>query len=199
MTQFDDLEIVIRRKTGRAIAGIPQLRLYGRGKDATEALARLDQKKQALIDDLTEVGELESLEIPPPSRRATVYQQASSGNLEQFFLKAVIVVVLIGTLIAVPGVIVAHQLAKTVDRAIVQVQTEKQKIKELSGPAFWRRLESELDRAADPKNAMPEEKKQKILANIRSIVTQWRPFVQEAGGLFEAPPAGTPANPPPSR
>ena len=188
MNRIDELDVVIRQKPNKVIAGIPQLRLYASGKNVSEALDHLGKKKKDLIEDLKEVGELDSFEIPSPAGPAAVRWQTSS-SLKQFTLKTAIVIFLIGAAIIIPGTIVVRKLEKWADRTMVLVQAEKQKLKQLTGRAFWARVEAELDRAADPKNAIPEEKKQKLLANIRAIATQWRPFVIEAGALISAPPA----------
>ena len=46
------------------------------------------------------------------------------------------------------------------------------------GPKFWGKIERELDRAADPANDLPPERKQKLINDVRVIVQRWRPFVE---------------------
>lgn len=84
---------MIRRKNGKAIAGIPQLGLFAKADEVNAALAALDAKKKAFVADLKEAGELGRLEIadrPAPTRRVATIRPAS--NLGQFALKAGIVV-----------------------------------------------------------------------------------------------------------
>jgi hypothetical protein len=48
-----------------------------------------------------------------------------------------------------------------------------------SGKTFWVILEREFERAADPKNDLPPEKKQKIVSDIRAASAKWRPFLAD--------------------
>ena len=52
----------------------------------------------------------------------------------------------------------------------------------IGGPQFWSTVDKSLDDLADRyrKSAMPEEKRQKILSNIRVIRDRWWPFIAEA-------------------
>ena len=47
----------------------------------------------------------------------------------------------------------------------------------LGGRQFWTKLESELDKLADPRTDLPPEKKAKILSQIKAISDRWRPFL----------------------
>jgi hypothetical protein len=50
----------------------------------------------------------------------------------------------------------------------------------MSGPPFWKKVEEEIDRAADPKRSLSQDKKAEILQKLRAISAQWRPFATEA-------------------
>jgi hypothetical protein len=50
----------------------------------------------------------------------------------------------------------------------------------IGGRQFWTKLETELDRMADPGTDIPLEKKQKILSQIKIVSERWRPFFTEA-------------------
>lgn len=54
----------------------------------------------------------------------------------------------------------------------------------LGGSAFWSGLERELEKAASPDRAMPPEKREKLLRDIRAVTAQWRPFVAEVSNAF---------------
>ena len=54
------------------------------------------------------------------------------------------------------------------------------------GSQFWARIEQDLERQADPRNDLPEARKEKLLADLRVVVARWRPFVTEASKLFAA-------------
>lgn len=45
MNKFDQLDVLIRHKNGKIIAGIPQIGLFAKGSDVNGALAALDLKK----------------------------------------------------------------------------------------------------------------------------------------------------------
>jgi hypothetical protein len=50
----------------------------------------------------------------------------------------------------------------------------------IGGPAFWGKVEAALDRATDPAEAMPPEKKKRLLSQIRAVSAEWAPYVLEA-------------------
>jgi len=61
MSSIDELDIVIRRKSGKVTAGIPQLGLYATGNEVGAAIAALEQKRAAFLADLSEAGVLMTL------------------------------------------------------------------------------------------------------------------------------------------
>lgn len=68
---------------------------------------------------------------------------------------------------------------RQVARVISQISNQVQSATLRGGREFWAKLERELEAAADPKNDIPVEKKQKLLAEIRAISDRWRPFLVE--------------------
>jgi hypothetical protein len=56
------------------------------------------------------------------------------------------------------------------------------------GRKFWTGLERNLDLAAAPNADLAPEKKQKILSDVRIIVTRWRPFVDAVYDEMQKPP-----------
>ncbi len=64
----------------------------------------------------------------------------------------------------------------------------------IGGREFWAKIEKALDEQADPKNDLSPEKRQKLLAQIRTISDRWRPFIAEALGT-ECRPTGQKASP----
>jgi len=189
MSQFDELDVVIRRKNGKVIAGIPQLGLFTKADDTNAALAALDAKKKAFVADLKEAGELDMLVIEDrqaPTRRGAIIRPA--GDLGQFALKAGIVVCCVVAAFVVSGIFIAS----TVENAVNNVKSIK-----IGGEQFWTRMESELERLA--RTDLPKAKKQKLLEEIRMIAANWRPFVTEIQSALADPnrppqPAGTSAD-----
>src|SRR5262249_9895268 len=105
MSRIDELDIVIRHKGGKVIAGIPQLSLYATADDVHAAITALEQKRAAFFGDLAETGALDDLEVrhyavAPPSPRAR-------GGLGQFTLKALIVIGLIAGALALSTLLLA--------------------------------------------------------------------------------------------
>src|SRR6516165_9352184 len=156
MNQLDKFEISIRRKDDRTIAAVPQLGLYATASDIHGALDALERKKAALLKDLVAA--------------------ATSQGLAQFALKVGIVVVLVAAAIVITSNLIATKLEST----RLAWQTTLQDYSKIGGAQFWSKVEKSLDQLADPKSEMPEEKRQKILSNIRVLRDRWWPFIAEA-------------------
>ncbi len=194
MSRVDELDVVIRHKGGKVIAGIPQIGLYAKGDDVNVALAALDARKKAFVTDLEEAGELDMLEIedrPAPTRRVATITPA--GGLGQFALKTGIVVCCVVAAFVFSAVLIASKVEQSIERTVNNVKSIK-----IGGPQFWTRMEDELDRMARPGNDLPEAKKQKLLADIHAITAKWRPFVAEIQSVLTDPnnpqrPVGTSA------
>ncbi len=184
MNKFDDLDVVIRRKNGKIIAGIPDLGLFARGHDLNAALAALEAKKQTFLADLEEAGELDTLEIErQPVATRGVATVRSGSDLSRFAMKAGIVVCLVVAALAISSVLIAST-GRTINW-LSNVKSVK-----FGGHQFWTRLENELNRMARTDD-LPEAKKQKLLADIRAIAAKWRPFIVEIQSVL-----GDPSKPP---
>jgi hypothetical protein len=188
MESLDKFDVIIRRKNGSVVACIPDLHLYARADNVHAAIDALDAKKRELQTELTEMGEIAALDGAGESmpRRAT-----RPGRIALFAAKALIVIVLS----AIAVIYASSFIAANVDRAAERIQTRFTQAVKIGGREFWSKLENSLAQAAEPHNDMPEEKKQKLLADLRTITTRWRPFVVEVGRLFAEPPASPPALP----
>jgi len=193
MSRIDELDIVIRHKSGKVTAGIPQLGLYATADEVHAAITSLEQKRAAFMADLSEAGGLDDLEVrhynvgsAPPQRRS---------ELGQFTLKALI---LIG-LIAGAFILSAALVVPRIERVVENTQAKMQQYTKVGGAQFWAKVEGELERAVDPAHDMPPEKKRKLLSQIHILVERWRPFVAEVAPLFAdfqkpAPSAGAPGD-----
>jgi len=173
MNQLDKFEISIRRKDDKITAAVPQLGLYATATDIHGALDALERKKATFLEDLTAAGEVENL-----SAVAIVDQVApvTSQGLAQFTLKVGIVV----ALVAIAIVIGTNLIATKIETTRLAWQTTLQDYTKIGGAQFWSKVEKSLDQLADPKSDMPEEKRQKILSNIRVLRDRWWPFIAEA-------------------
>jgi hypothetical protein len=75
-------------------------------------------------------------------------------------------------------------LNNIIDNRIEQLDD---RLAQLSGPAFWAKVERELDRAASPKGDLPAAKKAKLLNDVRVIVARWRPYLDVAADELKTP------------
>ena len=167
MTSVDELDIVIRRRGGRIVAGIPQIKLYAKAANAELALAALEEKKKIFMAEIEEMGGIDELNLDA-SMAPTVRTSTGSGGLGQFAVKTIIVVCAVTVGIVFSSLYVSSNLNATIDNA---------KSIKIGGKQFWSRLESELDRLASPSNDLPAAKKEKLLADIRTLGARWHPFV----------------------
>jgi hypothetical protein len=173
MSPLDKFEISIRRRNDKITAAVPQLGLYATATDIHGAIDALERKKAALLEDLTAAGELETLS---PVAFANPVAPATSQGLARFTLKVGIVVVLI----AIAMVVTTNLLATKIETTRAAWQTTLQEHSKIGGAQFWSKVENSLDDLANPKSEMPEDKRQKILSDIRAIRDRWWPFIAAA-------------------
>ena len=177
MNVLDELEIIIRQKDGKVLAGIPQLKLYAKAANIDAALTALNAKKAALVAEMEELGELETLEASLATiRRPNVANVRS--DLGQFALKTGIVALAITAIFIVLGLFI-----------VSSAQNALSSVRDLGrgGAEFWSRAERELDRMASPESDLPPAKKEKLLADIRAIGAKWRPFIVELRSALTPP------------
>src|ERR1700731_4149038 len=99
MSNLDEFDTVIRRKSGAAIAAVPRLGLYAQGPDVASALAALEQKKTALFADI-DAGLVDADLITKPEQ--VQLRNVRTANVGVFALKTGIFIVLatLGALVA---------------------------------------------------------------------------------------------------
>lgn len=184
MNQLDKFDIVIRKKGSRVVGSIPQAGLYAVGADIPTALAALNEKKKAFVADLEEAGELDLLDVerqPSGVPRMTGGQQTAikpAGDISQFAIKTGIVVVAVIAIFVGSGLVIASQ----VDQTIARVESIK-----IGGSQFWTSVDHEIAKMASSSSDLPEDKKQKLLAEIRAIGAKWRPFLIEIQAALTVP------------
>jgi len=175
MSRIEELDIVIRHKDGKVIAGIPQLSLYAKADDVHSAITALEQKRTAYFGDLVESGALDDLEV-----REYAVSRRGHGDLGQFTLKALIII----GLVAGAFILSAALVIPRIERVVENTQAKMQQYTKVGGAQFWTKVEGEIERAVDPAHDMPPEKKRKLLSQIHVLVERWRPFVAEVAPLF---------------
>lgn len=167
---IDKLDIVIRHADGQVIAGVPQIALYAKAENAAAALEILERKKGMLKDDIAAAGVAGPLPNMPLVSGASL-----TDGIGRFAIKSGIVAVMILLVLSVSGAMLANKIEATA-RGIVGA--------EHGGRQFWTNVEQSLERMANPSNEMSEERKQKLLSNIRVVVKRLRPFMAEIALLF---------------
>ena len=184
MAKIDELEVMIRFKSGKYIATIPQLGLFGIGTSMQTALDQLDRKKSSLVADLSEVGlntDADIVLLGHPSvtgssqaaleiRRSPLLREAAG-----FGLKALILVGILSIGFAVGA-------NSVIDNARVSARGLTDQFQQVGGARFWKKLLNDIDKLAE--SEMPAEQKQHLLAQIKIIVQKWQPFVAEGAKLF---------------
>lgn len=180
--ELERSDIVLRTVDGAVVAAIPQFGLFAQGPTVQDALSILEEKKAAVQREFAEFSALR--DIP-------VTQQASASirwnEIKQFAIKMAIVFALIIATLMYSAI----KMDEFVQSTIYRLQTEVQRIVSLDMRISVQKLERELERAASPEHDISPDKKQKLLANIHTVVERWRPFVAEAMALF--PPQNAPA------
>jgi hypothetical protein len=180
MNPLDKFDISIRCKENGITAAVPQLGLYATASDIHSAVDALERKKAALLKDLTAAGEMANLSGVAAADPVTL---APSYGLTRFVLKVSIVFALVVIAIVITTNLIADKIdlvAAKIENTRLAWQTTLQDYTKIGGAQFWSKVEKGLDQLADPKSEMPEEKRQKILANIRAIRERWWPFIAEA-------------------
>ncbi len=173
MSVLDERNVALRREAGDVVASVPGLGLEARAKTADEALSLLDKLYKTKPAEAT-------------TSRGANATAAPRSDIRRFAIKCGIVT----AMIVFGGFLLTFQLAAVLDGAVHSFQRS---FTHVGGSQFWSRLDKELANAADPKNDMPAERKQKLLANIHILVDRWQPFIAEAERAFSTPaPSPTP-------
>ena len=104
------------------------------------------------------------------------------SSLGQFTARAAVVAVITFVSAWLISDLVIEKIDDIVDRRLRALDRRVETIfsGNMSAKTFWTVLERELERAADPKNDLPPEKKQKIVSDIRAASNKWRPFLTDA-------------------
>jgi hypothetical protein len=131
-----------------------------------------------------------------PQRRAPMETNSQSGfvmrqeDIVQFAVKTCIVAVVISASV----IFVADWIVKSVEASTANTisAVRQQLAPTFGGRQFWIKVKEQLDNAAAPSADLPPEEKQKLLNDVRAIVSRWRPFIDAAQDELHKP-AGAPA------
>jgi hypothetical protein len=191
-TDLEELDLIVRRRSGRYLAKIPQIGLYATADSLPKAIESLEDKKKVLLDELTAADALNEIPISP-SRSAA--EMRMLPVLALFAAKAVIVLALVLFAGGLARFIVQRDFERNMDRLERNVDQLMDELRLGGGARFWANVEKNIERAADPASEIPAARKQALIANLHVIVDRWRPFVREAGRLFSDQGVAQPGNP----
>lgn len=195
---LSECAIVIRRKNGRIVASIPELRLYATGDDALSAMQAVELKLEALKNDLAQAGEL----AEEPGQHVGTPREWS--DIRTFALKAAIVFGIGTAATLLLSLVVISRLQHMVDSTTSDLLAGTDRMARSiesnlgGGSRFWTKVTEEIERAAAPEKEMPAEQKKKLLMDIRTLASRWRPFVLEAKAILADVPSA-PEPPLPSK
>lgn len=183
LDKLNELDVIIRRKGSNVVAGIPQLRIYAKGKNLESALGALEVKKEQFISDLEAAGELGVLNSDDqPELTAQNSRRVGPGEVGRFAIKTTIVASIAAIAIVISGAFIVSQINGTIANTLDIVKNTK-----IGGSQFWTRVEHQLDEMASPKRDLSPAKKKKLLADIRMIGAKWRPFAVEIRSALTVP------------
>jgi hypothetical protein len=144
-------------------------------------ICRKKDKFRVIQRAVNSVGEDMADQVGEDMADRPVKEPIVSRDIQRFAIKVCIVAIV--SVIAVDWIVqsaiegVEESTARTLD-------TVKHSL--AGGAPFWAKVEKALDDAAAQK--LPPEKKQKLLHDIDEIITQYRPFVDEAQSKLKTSP-----------
>jgi hypothetical protein len=126
-----------------------------------------------------------------PQSRVRIETNSQSGTVMrqeeiiQFAVKTCIVAVVISAC----GIFVADWIIKSVEASTANTisAVREQLAPTVGGRQFWINVKQQLDNAAAPSSDLPPEEKQKLLNDVRAIVSRWRPFIDAAQDELHKP------------
>jgi hypothetical protein len=176
-SEIDALELIVQRAGGRYLAGFPQINVYASAATRELAIDELERKKNDIIKELSAADALGRLRIDPPPSKG--YRSPFWNGVQYLGKVALIVVAVI-----IAGNFVARGIANQV-RIVLASSVDR--LGQTSGTRVFITAEEAINRAADPKNDLSEDRKRALLSNITTIVQRWQPFVREFMLLFVDP------------
>lgn len=110
------------------------------------------------------------------------------GTYKELLIKTSIVAIVISLCV----IFVADWIIQSVEDSISR--TAQTAVAALSsqvpvgGRKFWAEVERNVDLAAAPDFDLPPAKKQKLLSDVRIVVSRWRPFIDAVSDEMQKPP-----------
>jgi hypothetical protein len=176
-----DYTVQVHQRNGRYFLRIRELNLIVEADDVEKGYAEIEHEARALIERHIALGK--EAEIPPPEEVAD--RARLKQTLTPFFIKAAVVALVGGLLVATSHVAVLYAL-----------QEGSRQVGLKAGRAAIQNFTSGLERFAE--RDMPPERQERLRLALRAAVARLQPFAPELAPLFgsaEAQPSETaPAN-----
>ena len=105
-----------------------------------------------------------------------------------FALKSAIVVGFVAVAMIVIGGLVAAKVDETIFRTAYAIRTNLLPLANVNigGPQFWSKVETHLARATALFDRMSAEEQQRMVGNVKTIVSRVKPFAAEVAPIFTA-------------
>jgi hypothetical protein len=134
--------------------------------------------------------------VAPPQSQARIEttNQARSVMRQEDILQFTIKTCIVALVISACAIFAADWIIKSVEASTANtISTVREQLSPtVGGRQFWIKLKDQLDNAAAPSSDLPPEEKQKLLNDVRAIVSRWRPFIDAAQDELRKP-AGAPS------
>ena len=134
--------------------------------------------------------------VAPPQSRARIEttNQARSVMRQEDILQFTIKTCIVALVISACAIFAADWIIKSVEVSTANtISTVREQLSPtVGGRQFWTKLKDQLDNAAAPSSDLPPEEKQRLLNDVRAIVSRWRPFIDAAQDELRKP-AGAPS------
>jgi hypothetical protein len=127
----------------------------------------------------------------PEDKNVASVSETSLSPLVMFSAKTIIVVSVCTTAVIVSSSFLSRHVERVVgsfSNVIDRASTVVDGTFRIGGGAFWTKLETELDRMADPQAGLTPERQERLLVKLRAASEKWKPFLTEAYMIVTEPP-----------
>ncbi|MFN3077767.1 MAG: hypothetical protein ABT940_12995, partial [Alphaproteobacteria bacterium] len=174
MTVFQEHRAVLIERSGRYYFHIEALGLLGSGEDVASAYEDLKRRRE---EYLTQARAADLLDELPRTRKGNSGSVGTS-DLRGFLLRVGIVLGAV-LLLLLPA---SWSIGALIDRTAVNMR--------LTGRhEFWAGVENTLHQLASAENELPAERRQRLEADLRTLVNRVRPFSEALWPLLPSPAA----------
>ena len=169
--EFDKEEIIIKRENNFFIASIETLGISSKGSSRNSSISNL-KKKYIDYKDFIEKNDIKSIRKEPD-------ESDRKNNLEFFhIIKRAFIKFLSNLFFFIITLFIILTFIKSEFLKINHAKFER-------GGDMFEKIVSELDKASNPKNDLDPALQEKILKDLRTVLSRAKPFIKEIKILFE--------------